>query len=610
RGPGLESGQGNPVFGAQADQSLEEIHIRANSAALLVVRLQSQQRQLKRLEVQQVQCQLVTPQSSKILTGKGVRHVVADGDADKQSGQRQRLAQLSKQRQVAEPGRSASTGRNRWPMRRPDSSLTETLRVANWGRTTCRGVRVQTDSPLRQAVSGDDSNERLFGHDAVHSGFGEGVEPAVWSAHEVRLEQIATVALVVEYPQVELQAQMSDAEEQVLLAGLVEGSASALGDCSGGGSGCFIMAGFNSSSSTVDESNPLEEVPKERASFRERKRMFSINSAFEELRSHIPTFPYERRLSKIDTSDWPSATSPSSAMCWTLSSLAQTNSSDTPLHPASSAATTGRRNSNPALTERLKVERHELTAAVPEQLRHEVAGVNSNSGPAASSLCDCWAACRRRRSSGSSSSSSAGSSSGSESGEWVGPKSEGRGSEGPEGPKVPKVPKGPEGPEGSKVPKWSKSPKVLKIQKSRASRRVRGRRSARSRRSEGRSPKVRERSEGPKVPKVPKVRRSEGPKVRRSEGPKVPRSRSGRSERSRRSRIPSRRSEGPEGRRSRRSEGPEGPRKVLKVAEDLKSPKGPKGPKGPSVPKRQPVSSTWRGRARPSCDRQLVASWE
>ena len=29
--------------------------------------------------------------------------------------------------------------------------------------------------------------------------------------------------------------------------------------------------------------------------------MMSINSAFEELRLHIPTFPYERRLSKIDT---------------------------------------------------------------------------------------------------------------------------------------------------------------------------------------------------------------------------------------------------------------------------------------------------------------------
>ena len=34
---------------------------------------------------------------------------------------------------------------------------------------------------------------------------------------------------------------------------------------------------------------------------RERKRMMSINTAFEELRLHVPTFPYEKRLSKIDT---------------------------------------------------------------------------------------------------------------------------------------------------------------------------------------------------------------------------------------------------------------------------------------------------------------------
>lgn len=27
----------------------------------------------------------------------------------------------------------------------------------------------------------------------------------------------------------------------------------------------------------------------------------SINSAFDELRVHVPTFPYEKRLSKIDT---------------------------------------------------------------------------------------------------------------------------------------------------------------------------------------------------------------------------------------------------------------------------------------------------------------------
>ncbi|ESO83387.1 hypothetical protein LOTGIDRAFT_79113, partial [Lottia gigantea] len=37
------------------------------------------------------------------------------------------------------------------------------------------------------------------------------------------------------------------------------------------------------------------------ANVRERKRMLSINSAFEELRCHVPTFPYEKRLSKIDT---------------------------------------------------------------------------------------------------------------------------------------------------------------------------------------------------------------------------------------------------------------------------------------------------------------------
>lgn len=37
------------------------------------------------------------------------------------------------------------------------------------------------------------------------------------------------------------------------------------------------------------------------ANVRERKRMMSINSGFEELRMHVPTFPYEKRLSKIDT---------------------------------------------------------------------------------------------------------------------------------------------------------------------------------------------------------------------------------------------------------------------------------------------------------------------
>lgn len=69
-----------------------------------------------------------------------------------------------------------------------------------------------------------------------------------------------------------------------------------------------------------DESSPTEEsldvtkrrarklvphqpykVQRHAANIRERKRMLSINSAFEELRCHVPTFPYEKRLSKIDT---------------------------------------------------------------------------------------------------------------------------------------------------------------------------------------------------------------------------------------------------------------------------------------------------------------------
>ncbi|XP_034235249.1 pancreas transcription factor 1 subunit alpha [Thrips palmi] len=37
------------------------------------------------------------------------------------------------------------------------------------------------------------------------------------------------------------------------------------------------------------------------ANLRERRRMQSINSAFEGLRAHIPTLPYEKRLSKVDT---------------------------------------------------------------------------------------------------------------------------------------------------------------------------------------------------------------------------------------------------------------------------------------------------------------------
>ncbi len=47
---------------------------------------------------------------------------------------------------------------------------------------------------------------------------------------------------------------------------------------------------------------PQQQVQqRQAANQRERKRMQSINEAFEGLRAHIPTLPYEKRLSKVDT---------------------------------------------------------------------------------------------------------------------------------------------------------------------------------------------------------------------------------------------------------------------------------------------------------------------
>uniref|UniRef100_A0A182QM83 BHLH domain-containing protein n=1 Tax=Anopheles farauti TaxID=69004 RepID=A0A182QM83_9DIPT len=64
--------------------------------------------------------------------------------------------------------------------------------------------------------------------------------------------------------------------------------------------------------STTMSSHPYSNPPpfkmqRQQTNVRERKRMMrsapngSINSAFDELRVHVPTFPYEKRLSKIDT---------------------------------------------------------------------------------------------------------------------------------------------------------------------------------------------------------------------------------------------------------------------------------------------------------------------
>ncbi|KAK3589041.1 hypothetical protein CHS0354_007990 [Potamilus streckersoni] len=44
-----------------------------------------------------------------------------------------------------------------------------------------------------------------------------------------------------------------------------------------------------------------QRLQRQAANLRERRRMQSINEAFEGLKAHIPTLPYEKRLSKVDT---------------------------------------------------------------------------------------------------------------------------------------------------------------------------------------------------------------------------------------------------------------------------------------------------------------------
>lgn len=45
----------------------------------------------------------------------------------------------------------------------------------------------------------------------------------------------------------------------------------------------------------------ISSVQRQEANIRERKRMFSLNEAFDRLRRKVPTFAYEKRLSRIET---------------------------------------------------------------------------------------------------------------------------------------------------------------------------------------------------------------------------------------------------------------------------------------------------------------------
>ncbi|XP_017144236.1 uncharacterized protein LOC108156965 isoform X3 [Drosophila miranda] len=77
------------------------------------------------------------------------------------------------------------------------------------------------------------------------------------------------------------------------------GGSGAPGGTGGGGGGGGSNPNYGSVGATAASSYKMQ---RQAANVRERKRIqSSINSAFDELRVHVPTFPYEKRLSKIDT---------------------------------------------------------------------------------------------------------------------------------------------------------------------------------------------------------------------------------------------------------------------------------------------------------------------
>ncbi|XP_060797995.1 fer3-like protein [Neoarius graeffei] len=66
-------------------------------------------------------------------------------------------------------------------------------------------------------------------------------------------------------------------------------------DCPG------ARAGENGVRKAPKRKRVITSVQRRAANIRERRRMFSLNEAFDELRRKVPTFAYEKRLSRIET---------------------------------------------------------------------------------------------------------------------------------------------------------------------------------------------------------------------------------------------------------------------------------------------------------------------
>ncbi|XP_037285513.1 basic helix-loop-helix domain-containing Fer2 [Rhipicephalus microplus] len=164
--------------------------------------------------------------------------------------------------------------------------------------------------------------EELAGFPCVSSSSGGGSSSAAAGAargstpHPMRLENAAgdrdspgsPSSAELQRPACEFAARAGPLPPQTLpyptcLAGGGAGPASADGFCYeyGASGGAPIGGGPLPCSAGVPGFAGPYKVQRRAANIRERKRMMSINTAFEELRCHVPTFPFEKRLSKIDT---------------------------------------------------------------------------------------------------------------------------------------------------------------------------------------------------------------------------------------------------------------------------------------------------------------------
>lgn len=86
-------------------------------------------------------------------------------------------------------------------------------------------IRIQTQWNESNILgSGTHGNVAGGGQDTVDSGFGEGVEGSLGTPHEIRLQQITAVAVVLELALIQLEGQIRSLEVQrhQLTAGIPE----------------------------------------------------------------------------------------------------------------------------------------------------------------------------------------------------------------------------------------------------------------------------------------------------------------------------------------------------------------------------------------------------